>query len=510
MIREFLRYSKSFFKHKLFRLIIYGFIAFIIFTFVKIKGVNASAISGVIADIYAQSSNCSFDDSTNNFNCIKGRSYKMSYIPNSAGDNNLPVIIDNENNSVLIRNIIFDYKFNATKEVTNNDRSYMISYGAGDVLDSNTASASDYNFSLNVFPITTQNSNDDVDPRYNLIANYNFKPYYCSYFDVDENQFQNCNIILAKSNNSFIWFVIDLPIGTKFNEIKLYFGTPNLTGTYSFKNMTTGFKAPNFNEFFYNTDVAGNTSFNYYKVNYSTWRTTTPTNNVGLVWYPAGYNVSFPVLTKNSLNGEVQVDSTSYTNNLYKFNFDNVDSTLKNQYNETTNNIDQELTQEDNWFSDSMNDFIDSGTSSSFSNLFSSLFQYPLEKLNESITEPLFDNSPTNNKGTGGLNLAVCTGRGFIGDVSEDRIQIPTINGVKWNIPCLHYDVYSQLHNETTGFYPTSVDSHSIQSGRSTNFYSLYRIILRGVLVYLLFLNILDIYRYLMDSDRKEIDVIDL
>lgn len=516
MIRDFLRYSKNFFKHKLFRLIIYGFIAFIIFSFVKIKGVNAAVINGATTKVYFETQNCDINSGT--FNCIKGTSYKFQYQENTTNNDSTfyPLILNNSDNYVLFKNMIFDIELASPINIDNTNRSILLNFNNYQYLSGDTNTYGSYFFVPNFLDTYGLDSNDTRDNRLMPYATYNFKPYYATYTD-SNNVIHDCGIILYQGSGgspAYFYMVFDIPLNTIVTKLTLYLGDYHFNNTYNVNTLSnTSIKVPGPNYQYYDSFGTGQSNLYYYGRLYNNYRTTNNDQHInGLLMLQKGVSYYQPKFNVNNSDNFFKTTSDIYTSSNYKYYFDSYSSDLKQDLENSVTRIEDEIEMQQSAgdFDSLLNGFINSETSSSFTNLFTSLFTYPLSKLNEAKTEPLFNNSPVNNKGTGGLNLAVCTGRNIIGGVPEDRIEVPFYGGVKWTIPCFHYDIFSQMHDENTSFYPTSIDGHAIQSGRSTNFYSVYRIIIRGILVYLFFINLIDIYKYVLDSDRKEIDVIDL
>lgn len=509
MIKDFFRYSKNFFKYRLFRIIIYIFIAFLIFSFCKLKS-HASTISGATATVYTQTQNCDIDSSDQTkFACQKGTTFKFIYdVNNTSNTSDFSPFILTSDKYIYFKNLVISYELASPITIDSTHRSIYVKFQNGAYLSTST---NDGELQINQNWIsTTPVVDNQEDQRYKIPANYSFKPYYCNYID-SNGVTKTCGVIFehtsATTNNFYM--VFDIPTGEAVKKINLFLGNYTFNTSYNVRTLVSGtsIKVPSSTNFLYTEWIGGRSNFSTYRVNYNTYRqTTNDSQNTGIYWLLKGVTYRDPKFKVPNVSDELNYDSNNYTSNSYKYYFNSYSSDLKDQLNNSLSVMEQETEeqQEDNELSDLMNGFIDSDEASSFTNLFSSIFTYPLNKLRETTNEPLFDDSPT------GVNLAVCTGRGFIGDVDQDRIQIPTINGVKWDIPCLHYDIYTKLHNDTTGFYPTSIDGHNITSGRSTSFYLIYRTILRGVLIYIMFLNIIDIYKYILDSDRKEIETIDL
>lgn len=514
-MKSFFRYFKNFFKYKIFRVITYLILTFLILMFFKIKGAKALYIEGATTNVYFETQNCQLNDNT--FNCNKGTSYKFVYEENTTNNDTtfFPFILNNQENYVFFKNMIMNFSLSTPITIDSTNRSIGYNFSVGNYISAETNTYGSLYFVPNFMDSYGINSNDTRDNRLMSYSTYAFKPYYASYIDSDDVE-HTCGIIYEHASATTGWFtmVFDIPLNTQVKGLKLYLGNYKFDSTYNAVTLVPNIKVPSGNFAYYDSNIADRTNLYYYGRLYNTYRTTdNDDNNKGLLFLQKGVAYYQPKFNINNNAHSLQTFSNSYSSNTYKYYFTNLSNEDLSSIQNSIPRIEEELNnqQSEGDFDNLFNGFINSSQASSFTNLFNALFSYPIAKFNESLDEGLFDDTPANNKGTGGLNLALCTGRGIIGDVSEDRIKIPFYGGVKWTIPCLHYDIYSQMHDENTSIYPASINGINIQSGRgSTTFYTVYRLILRGVLVYLLFINVLDIYKYILDSDRKEIEVIDL
>lgn len=511
MFRDFFRYFKNFFKYKLFRIIIYIFIAFCIFTAMKIKS-NAASLPSATATVYTQSQNCT--SSNGQLDCMKGSAYKFQYQYNtqkSVDEYEKDIILNNFSYNQLFQNLIYDYQIPDTFTIDSTNRSIYIepAISSSQFILGNGTGSSNTTFTMSMFPTTSYDEDNETTDRHLIFPiNYNFKPYYCSYVDVSDNLTKPCEVILDIGSGNVWKYVANIPLNTTINRLSFYFGTTNLYSGNS-KTITYGnysFQVPDSSYIGYYHNTTAKDLLSIYYLNYNTYRQASNSNNFGLWYLPQGVTIRVPKFNVPNSSTELSYNSNNYTNNTYKWNFTNLTSQEIEILNNSISNIESDIENQNsnqNWFDDTMNGFRSSEEASSFTNLFTALFSYPFQKLSSLSNEPLFTNQ-------GGPNLAVCTGRNLVGGIPENRLEIPVLNNVKWQVPCLHTDFYTQLKSGDFAFYPTTIDGVTITSGGSNSLYPIIRLILRGVLVYILFLNVIDIYKYILDSDRKEIETLDL
>ena len=511
-MRGFLNWCSRYTKNKIYK-IIFFIILFLLISYLT-NACDVHATTFLLQDtarIYTESQKCTTNN--NSLSCVKGTAYKFQYDYNTTKSGNsyqFDMILNNFDYSQLFQNIIYDYSISDTFTIDSTHRSLYIMLPYSDSqfqLGSGTGS-SNTTFSINMFPQNSLNPNtNEIDRHFTFPMNYNFKPYYCSYVDVSDNQTKPCNVILDIDSGNVWKYVADIPLNTTINRITFYFGTNQLYSG-SLKIQTYGvynISIPDNENIGYLHTTNNNTLYAINYVNFNTYRQRSNSNNIGIWYYPQGYTIQTPKFQVPNNQFEIGYDNVDYRGNTYKWTYTNLSSSQLEQLNSTLGNIEQDIIDQqgsDNWFDDSMSGFTNSEQANSFIQIFNAIVTYPLQKFSDQLDEGL-----TNNQG---LNLALCTGRNLIGGINENRIQIPLYKGVKFDFPCLHYDVYSKMYNDDYGFYPTTLNDVSISGGRSNNFYSIYRLIIRGFLIYCLYLTCLDAYKYILDSDRKEIEVLDL
>lgn len=510
--------------------VIIGILIGLFFIMFKSCNVNASALPSNTSYIYTESDNCIVDtNSPFDITCNKGTSYKFYFDFNETDNNSTyltPMILNNNNYSVYFKNIIYDIRLNATYTIDNAHRSFFIEfpYTSSTFFDI-------YNdrFAFKDFPHNSTNLQDKTDVRLNMSNAYSRIPYYCSYFDTDLNIMKVCDVILDTDTTKIKW-IINLPVGTNFNRFVLYFGTnQSYSGASASTGTYTNMEAYRFPDILPFTDVlnrfSGNTETNLAKLYGRTkdnLRSVLNNNTPGIKgvggvwWYPKGVPVLTPEFTLPDYNNLVQYNNTNYTINALQLHFSN-DYTIEQQttLNNTIESIENDLEQQQPSDEENGFEFINSGWGfflsntyvEKFTGLFSSLFTYPLTKVHDTLSEDLVKTGTGSGSGSY-LNDGVCWGR--INDwTTKEPHKVYITKDYYFNFPCPHVDIYPHLKSGDFGFYPNTF--HGIQlDGSNHDFYTLYQTVLDGLLVYFLFVQVLEIYKYVIDPTNTQVEVLEL
>ena len=460
---------------------------------------------------YFQTQNCYFIN--NQFSCENGYSYKFTS-PWQQNQNAIEWDVfppfTTTDNAVLINNLI--YEFIPTNSITTSSSRKSIGIGiSSNGYISTSGTGSSMNFSIDMFPYLTRDENNNYIYNETFPMNYNFKPYYCTYYNGSE--WVQCNLILEIGNSNVFYFVLDLQEGITIEKIRLYFGSPNRQTTLAYKTLgSNNIKVPDNNNIFYTNSNLNSISAFY--VNYNDWRQHSNDNNIGLWWYPQGVSTYLPKFTMPTSNFTLQFDSNSYVNNTYKYNYDNLSNELKQQYTEQPENIEIEIENQfntdddiDSVLSSNYEGFINNEHSRKYITTIENLFAYPIQKLREQLTYDLVNHNAI--IGANQIDSKLCWGIDTVtGDVSSSyRIQF--FRDYSFNLPCPHSDIYTHLGYGTFGFYPPSFMGAN-NTGYNHDFISIWLIIQHGVLIYLLMVTILNFYKYILDSNKAEIEVLEI
>lgn len=521
---DFVKWSARYGKNRFYKILLF-FILFCIFTFF-FKSCNVKALTYIQdaqADVYFKSQYCTESESISGnyngtpqsgkrFNCETGPSYKFAQLLNNSSSIEVPFLIT-ENQ--LFNNMTFKINFENPVEITSTNRYIVLRapWGNSNISQGTFGTFSSY-FPLN--GIRPNGTSTDLNPS---LSTYFNQVEYCNYSD-GSTTYKCNNVTIAPNtgNNRFV-FYIDIPVGTIVSNITLFFGNNNIQSSYDIysRDVAGWFTAMTTTQNLYNSNITTNfDSFdtykqivyrlNQYKGNHYNIYGKDFFSGSGLAYYryaPSGPTFKPSTSTEN-LYFETNIPSYNGSPVYY---FANATTEDTNYYNGLVNSIEQELNppSEDSWFTDSFNGFLESNESNSFITLFNSLLTYPLSKFTQQNQMKL---TWTNVNGAEILSPAICKGVGIAGDYGPG-IQL-SWHGASFDFPCIHYDVYSKLTSDNFAFYPTTLNGANISGGNSHNLYSIIKIILDGVLIYFMFITCLDIYKYILDSDRKEIEVLDL
>lgn len=491
--------------------VIIGILIGLFFIMFKSCDVHAwSFYSTGTINVYSQTQNCDLDEN-NNFNCTNGVSFKFTSQYKSNANNEtqpMPWLIPNEH-SILINNVIYEYIPDSPITTSSNARSIGLGMGSTTLIDT-SGSGSIMNFSMKMFPHNTIDDNDNITYDKTIPINYNFKPYYCTYFN--GTTWTYCNLILEiGSSSNVFWYVLDLPTNTTVEKVRLYFGSPNRQTTFA--STTYGSDNIRIPDYQYISIDNSKTGFSKFYVNYNTWRQTNAGTPFGLWFYPKGYLLYQPEFYMPNGQFTLMVDSKSYVNNTYKFSYSSLDSSLQQTYTEQPERIEEEIenqTPSDDFESDlseSMSGFADNENSQRYLTTFEALLSYPIQKMKEQSSFDLVNHNSW--IGANQIDSKLCWGTdGVVGDVSQPY-KVQFFRDYKFTLPCPHSDIYTHLGYGDYGFYPSNFMGAN-NTGYTYNFISIWLVIQHGLLVYLLFVNVLNIYKYILDSRKSEIEVLEL
>ena len=504
-------------KYIIKRVIIGVLIGIGIFLFKSNFTYAATYLNSDNAVIYTQSQKCT--ESNDNLSCQQGTAYKFGYEYNTRKNTNeyeIDMILNNNQYSQLFQNIIYDYSISDTITIDTTHRSLYIllpysqsqfSLGAG-LGSSNTT------FTIQMFPQNSINpTTEEIDRHFVFPMNYNFKPYYCSYLDTSDNLTKPCNIILDIGQGNIWKFIADIPINTTINRLTFYFGTNQLYNG-SLKSQIYGnfnIKIPQNEKIGYEHGTSENTLYAIYYVNYNTWRQRSNSNNIGIWYYPQGYTIYQPKFSVPNSQYELAFDNVDYSSNIYKWTFTNYTQQQLDELNLTIDNIEEQLQQQeqpnaDDTLNGIFNDF-NNVYAQNFTSLFSSLFSYPLSKIQEQTEIDLVNSSKT------ALSRQLCQKSSHfdIGGGATREQEIQFYRDYSFKLPCMHVDVYPNLKYGRFAFYSTNFLGVNLTgSGADFNFTDIWLTIQHGILVYLLFVNVLNIYKYILDSNKAEVEVLEL
>lgn len=498
MIRDF-RY--------IFKRVIIGILIGLFFIMFKSCNVNAIAITNKNVNIYSQTQNCDLD-SENNLSCTKGLSYVFPYSSGSTNlsDIDMPFFLPNEHN-ILVSNLIFDVDLGEEYIIDNNIRSIYLILGNQSWFSSNLSlGPSNYRFTLNMFPTQSEASNNI------LPSVYGFKAFYCSYFDTVSQTTKTCNVKYGMDSNSNVFKVIPIfDLGTKLNRFTISFGTTDLYSGST--KLLCNVRVPNSQTFINSQCSSSNISYKYY-VLYDTWRSVSLENYkpIGLFYYNKGTNLTTPKFKLPNYSSFLSYDNYDYSNYTFGATFDNYTLEEKEKYNDLVNTINKEIYGEfevddvEANISEMMGSFADNENSQRYLSTLESLLAYPIQKLQEQSSFDLVNYNVWTDSYQ--IDNRLCWGNDLIGDQGQPY-QVQFWRDYKFTLPCLHSQVYTKLGYSNFGFYPSNfMGSNNI--GYNYNFISIWLVLQHGLLVYLLFVNVLNLYKYILDSKKSEIEVLEL
>lgn len=512
------------FKYIIKRVII-GILIGLFFILFKSCNVHATTIENVNATTYFTTQYCDLDNN-NVFQCSNGPSFRFPYQVNNSGNDYsfYPFLLNTDDYYVLFKNMIIKYDFTEPITIDTTHRSIYTMFRGNYI---STSINDGFQINQNWFRSDII-VNESTDNRYKTPINYSFKPYYCEYIDSNDIT-HTCGVILEHGTNADnFWFVYDIPLNSVVKSIKVYIGDYNYYTSYNRKPLVSGTSlyVPNNSNITYFEWVSGRTNFQTYRVNYNTYRSQSNTHsngtspstsdNIGLYWLFKGYTLNAPTFNVPTTTTELNYTSSTYTNNTYKYYFDSYSQDLMESISGTTNRVDEELDggseeedgYRDTWLEDLYGDF-NQGFARNFSDLFSNLFAYPIAKLNEQKDIDLVRTNLQNNVI---LNNLLCTRNSGLDNMTGDYnpYEIHLWGSYTFKLPCPHTDIYPLLKSGTYAFYPNVFKGAHLQQGVVFSFTDIWLTLQHGLLVYFLFVNILNMFKYMVDYHKHEVEVLEL
>jgi len=493
----------------IFKRVLIGLLIALGVIFFKSKGVFAATTQlNSNVRVYAKSGNCTYNSSTTDFNCVQGPSYKFvgeNITSSKATETDIPTIpfiVNNMDSDVLIQNAIYDIELATPLTISSSERSVYLKFGGpyprgNGVYGSSTTGSTGYLFRYTQFsatPLDTTNDSNKV-----LKLTYGFKPYYCSYHNPDTDTTSTCNLILDIGNDNWFKIIVNLPIGTKLDRFTIYFGAPNLVSSIGSKTLNNVIVPDN------PTFISGANS----DISYDLWRKDNSTR-IGLQYFKAGVSLSSPQL-QSPVAQFVRVDSNNYTSNTYQWNYSNLSNELVAQYQATIPEIEEELTptsDNDTFFSDFLEGFTTSSQASGFISLFNNMFLYPLQKLRDNSQVDLVRDNIYGDKILSNYLCMQNSEPGLLGSYVPYKVQF--FRDYKFTLPCPHTEIYNKLYYGEYGFYGNNFKGAEIRTGISYSFAEIWLTLQHGFLVYILFVNCLNVYKYVLDSNKTEVEVLEL
>jgi len=523
MFRDFIYWLKRYSKSKFFKLVLF-FAIFCIISLCKKCDVHASwyglSISYPNSSITYNFAKLNYNSYSDNLNTIDTISYNVDF--NNVS--NMSSI--DSNNFLLLKNIVVDYKF--SNDVTIDTTNYkFLSFNFKEFYTYVNSNSFKYGFLKS--PTLTQ--------KEQFFSNaYNMRPYYAEYYDNVNNVWYPINELVMFYNvysYNDIEYTVILPNGTNLNEIRIYLGTErNYFGTLT--DLTNNIL----------TDTNIPTTPWFYSYNYSYTGTPINSNNI-----PSDYNflAFIPNVPGASLSNFINKPNTStysglqsiashgstrpnqnpggYSGTSYYFtgSLDDIINNATSNDNQDNANIEQEnqmaqivagvtdsnVNELDGKYNSALNSFTSGVHATNFTSLFNAMFLYPLQKLYDIKDVDLWGNNGASDY----VNLGLCTGTNNITGDWNSRFQIrfavPSTESDTWffELPCPHYDIYPNIKHGN--FSMMGNRSGMLYNGHIT-FEFIWRTIMRGLLVYWLYVTCLQVYKYVLDPNDTSVEVLEL
>lgn len=502
--------------------VIIGILIGLFFLMFKSKISYAATLNGTLSTKY-NSDNCSVVQGS--MFCTTGNSYLFRNTFSSTNQSTTTMsfpYIDTSNNGVMITNIDFVYNFSTPVTIGDND-SIQITYYP-------FLATSGHNFSFySIYPYYFDNSNY-IWPF--AFSNLNYRPIYVAYnlSSDDSNTWHSTAIHFrddASSGNISFFKLYDIPSGSSVQKIRIIFGT---TKHYNgATQITNGYTMPQLNDnWVVRTNGSTTIPSNYY-ITWEQYKEGT-SDDIGLVylaqnsdtlphfhrnWSILGYYSSYPA---------VQTVSNRYhTEGVRSIVFDlsnvSIEDISPNTYLENIETqiainqatIGTDLNGEDKDYVNPLYNSWNNTYTNGFTSLFSTLFAYPLTKIEQQVNNDLVRQ---NINGSYILNSRICMKNMGQDSVLDEYVpyQVQFWRDYKFDLPCPHTEIYTKLKYGDYAFYGTNFLGANLgtQIGGSYNFVSIWLTIQHGLLVYLLFVNVLNIYKYILDSNKAEVEVLEL
>lgn len=505
-------------------------IALIMFKSYKVNALTTISDS-VVANSYYQTQYCTPGSTITSgiqYNCTTGPSMKFSQYLNNDENISVPALI---NSGQLINNFSYEILFENPITISSTDR-YLVLQPP--FVKNSSSYSNDSTFNVQFTGALTLNGIKNGSSVSNSPATsvFGISPKYCSYYD-SNNQLQYCNvsIVLNTSLPSLLYY-IDIPVGTSFTRVNLYFGHKDLSSTYDIKyDKVYGEYYPlsnNWDSRGWNSSSYCSTSYSNFWCNAITWenyKTYYNSNDynvkrgfsdrigAGLIhYYYAPYDTKF---NPSNLTQNLWLDSSIGTTNIITTSFNNVSSEDTTYYDNLMGTINQELNPggstgtDTSFFNDFLEGYTTSSSASGLLSLFNNMFLYPMQKLQSNAQLDLVTTNIHNDKVLSSTLCEKNPSSAIVGD-PYTPYQVQFYRDYKFNLPCPHSEIYTQLKYGEYGFYSNSFLGASVNTGVSYSFASIWLTIQHGFLVYILFVNCLNIYKYVLDSNKTEIEVLEL
>lgn len=506
-MKGFFNYCRRYTKSRFFKFLLF-FIVFCIISLVKSCDVHAWSGMSINAGESYVTYQIGELDRYGLTDLYTARKFEMKYKQNG---NDKPAFDFHTLTYYNIMNITFEYKL-ATTWINNNNQYKYISFNFNNFLDDNVK--------FQLFDSATT-----IEQASSWFNFYNFVPFSAEYHDPTTDTWVSVDLRLYSWNTSVdfaghLQYIMTMPTGASFDGLKLRFGDLHDLQVSEIYLNSKMYPSENGSEPYMYYQYGYNYSYSTYKAfNQDDY------DYLGLLVFPANtsldnfnYRPSSNISTNNeftriSYNGSLPSSATldkvwnfagmdyiEYEEQIQQENQEKLDEVLEQIAQE------EELEKYNNDLSNSMSSFINSDNSTAFTGLFSSLFLYPLQKLNSIKNEDLY---MTNAGGGHYNNLGLCVGVNGIGQFNN-RWRIHITDSDYFEMPCPHYDIYPKLHTANYHFMG-SVNENingTVTDPNSFQFY--YQIVIRGLLVYFLFVTCLNIYKYILDINDTKVEVLEL
>ena len=488
--------------------------------------VNAATIDTIInANSYYQSQYCTQGDTITDdnwgtgsrFSCTKGPSYKFSQYLNNDTDNvSVPALFSQ---GQLINNFTFEINFEDVQTITSTNRYIVL---RAPWVSSNSSTSPKY---LGVYDgYLTLNGvvSNQVRGYSPSVSSFFNQPQYCNYVN-DNGDINICNIYIApySSLNRYV-FYIDIPVNTNVKSITLFFGNNNIQDTYDLYTgvINNDFRAMTPTSWKYNSSCGNSTTnLDCYKTLFARYQDYSNNNynvygasalsGAGLIYYK--YGPANSTFTPSNVSENLWFETTYDTSTNVIYNFSSSTQSIQDYYNNLVGNIENEINPSvntDGFFTDFLDGFTTSTQASGLLSLFNNMFLYPMQKLN---TNASVDLVRQNINGTYILNDFICMKNSTASYPSTyNAYEVHFYRDYKFKLPCPHTEIYNKLYYGEYGFYGNNFKGASIHTGIQYSFVDIWLTIQHGLLVYLLFVNCLNIYKYVLDSNKTEIEVLEL
>lgn len=514
--------------------VIIGILIGLFFIMFKSCNVNAASyINGNVSiDYYYQ--NCTKQDLTL-WQCDN------SYIENVSGpisfSGDAPVINSNIGNNIsdydkVLTRVVYTFEFNPI-EVGNNCSNYNCNINLHNGQQNNLFfdRRTDTYVQLNTSIPHTNASNFNNffvnTPYENLLA---YHLYYADYYDSDLEEWKPLSVSLS---TSMYLKASNWTNGQHISKLRFYLGSPSdlyyMVGGVSTSNPYVPV-LPNYYEYLidkYNENKYSN--YQLFALPNATWVNNSNSAIFPIAFYPKGVNISVSSYTRRNYSIYLTNNDSGTATNIYDFTssslndkIQNSEDNMNNLTNEIENSLSNSQAQEEIGTQFDPNEFESLEAEFSFFNeksypftgLFSSLFVRPLALLSNQANIDLVN---PNSSGNLVLDRELCNrysgnpnSSGLPGGGTDYEVEL--WRGYKFKIPCMHVDVYPLLKHTPYGFYGSSFLGVPITGHEQVlfSFANIWLLIQHGILAYLMFVSCLNMYKYMLDSNKTEVEVLEL